>query len=253
VLGDDTGLPTGPVTKAFAAAINVYPIGGTPIASTLEVIRPTLSALSGKTVVILATDGGPNCNSTNPCSAKDCIWCVEGTVMANHQCSSSFNCCDPSLVSSTTPVYQGCLDAADTVAAVQVLRNSGIRTFIVGIPGSGPYASILDQLAVIGGTALATEPKYYRVDDVAKLSSILSVIGNQALITCEFTLDSAPPQKDLVNVYLDQDIVTYDETNGWAWTGAQSLSLRGTACQKLESGAYKQVQVVAGCPTELPK
>ncbi len=243
---------TGPVTTAFAVATNVVPVGGTPIAATLTTLLPILSALAGKTAVVLATDGGPNCNAVTPCDTQDCIWNIEqDTLPSGLVCTAATNCCSPLLANG--PGNRGCLDTSPTVAAVQKLRDAGIRTYVVGIPGSGLYTDLLDQLAVVGGTARAQTPRYYRVDDISMLQGTLSQIGDKALITCQFQLDQPPPEPNLVNVYLDATVVPYDEQNGWSWTSDTQLELHGRACDKLESGEVAQVQVVAGCPTQQPR
>ena len=45
-------------------------------------------------------------------------------------------------------------------------------------------------------------------------------------------------------------IVLYDPTDGWTWSSSNVVTLHGTACQELQSGAVSQVQVVSGCPTQ---
>ena len=240
----------GPVTQAFAAATNVQPKGGTPIARTFQTLLPTLSALEGETAVILATDGGPNCSYAHKCGAADCIWNIEGAYLLGDHCVPDYNCCDTSIANGPGPL--GCLDSAATVAAVSALRDAGIRTYVVGIPGSQHYASLLDQLATVGGSARPGSPAYYRVDDINTLGDALAQIGYQALATCDFALDAAPPKADFVNVYLDNELVAYDEANGWSWTSDTTLSLNGDACEALKTGSVSHVQVVAGCPTQQP-
>ena len=240
----------GPVTVAFGAATNVDPMGGTPTSGTLSVLAPTLRAIAGKTVVILATDGGPNCNAESSCSTAECIWNIEHTNINGSPCMQDRNCCDPFMING--PGARGCLDAAPTIAAVQKLRDDGIRTYVVGIPGSGPYEGLLDQLAIVGGTARPQSPRYYRVDDMATLGDTLRTIGGKALTTCQFDLAQAPPDPNFVNVYLDGSLIAYDDTNGWTWLTEKKLALHGIPCAKLEDGEASQVQVVAGCPTEQP-
>ncbi len=241
----------GPVTTTFAGSINVQPKGGTPIAATLASLTPSLVSFERKTAVVLMTDGGPNCSIDYACGAEDCTWNIEGGKIQDQWCTPAFNCCDPTVLYG--PGLRGCLDGAATVAAVASLRDAGVRTYVVGIPGSQFYVSLLDQLATVGGSARAGEPRYYRVDDVDNLGATLAAIGEKALITCEFSLDEAPPDPSFVNVYLDQDIVPYDEVDGWSWTSDTTLSLHGTSCERLEDGEVAKVQVVAGCPTQQPR
>ncbi len=241
----------GPVTAAFASAINVAPAGGTPTAATLRSLLSVLTPLPGRTSVVLATDGGPNCSAEHACGPEDCIWNIEGATLYEQPCTPEYNCCDPYLVQGPGP--RACLDGAATAAAVAALRDLGIRTYVVGIPGSEYYESLLDQLATLGGGARPTSPRYYRVDDVTTLRETLAAISKKALVTCEFLLDAPPPDPDFVNVYLDRQAVPYDPVNGWSWTGDRSLRLQGESCAKLERGEVVQVQVVAGCPTQQPR
>jgi hypothetical protein len=241
----------GPVTRAFAIAIDATPQGGTPLAATLERIRPTLVALSGKTAVVLATDGGPNCNPQTTCTAADCVLNIEKASLDGVLCTPSYNCCSAAIPGA--PAGLNCVDSSATIQAIQKLHDAGIQTYIVGIPGSSYYSLLLDQLATAGGSARASSPRYYRVDDMSQMSDTLLQIGTRVLITCDFVLDAPPPDPGLVNVYLDRDVVAYDPTDGWTWTGESTLALHGQACQRLENGLVAQVQVVAGCPTELPK
>lgn len=248
--GDLPGTSDGPVSTKFSHAIDVDPVGGTPTASTLEGLLPTLSALQGKTAVVLSTDGAPNCHWGQLCTASECILNIEGQSIDDQKCDSSINCCDPSVPGS--PGTSWCVDAVYTTQAIQKLRDKGIRTFVVGIPGSSFYDDLLDQMAIVGGTARSGSPKYYRVDDMAALSDMLLQIGNQVMLSCELVLDDIPPDPGFVNVYLDQKVVPYDEADGWTWTGERTLTLHGEACENVEKGAVGQVQVVAGCPTEQP-
>lgn len=241
----------GPVTLAFATAINLNPQGGTPIASTLTGLLPTLSSLPGRTAVLLATDGGPNCSMANECGVDDCTWNIEGAQVFGEYCAGTYNCCSPDILGG--PGLRGCLDGQATAASVAALREAGIRTYVVGIPGSQYYDTLLDQLATLGGSARAGSPKYYRVDDMSKLGETLTVITQKALITCEFVLEAAPPDPTFVNVYFDKQTIPYDEADGWTWTTETTLRVNGEACARLERGEVSQVQVVAGCPTQQPR
>jgi hypothetical protein len=248
--GDPEGSVAGPVTTTIAKVTQITPMGGTPTSATLEALLPRLQNLTGKTAVVLATDGGPNCNDKFACSASDCTYTIEGGSIDGVPCTLQYNCCDPDVANG--PGWYMCLDSVPTIQAVQALRGAGIRTFVVGIPGSAYYETLLDQLATIGGSARPQSPHYYRVDDLGGLAQTLLQIGDKVLVTCTFVLEQVPPDPDFVNVYFDTEVVAYDEQNGWTWTGETTLVLHGEACKKLEDGWVGQVQVVAGCPTKQP-
>ncbi len=131
------------------------------------------------------------------------------------------------------------------------LAAAGIKTYVVGMPGSEAYASVLDQVAVAGLTAKTTSPKYYSVADSDALTAALTQIGVSIAISCTIPLEAVPPDPDFVNVYLDVSLVQQDPLDGWSWTDEQTVQLNGAACASLLSGNVIQVQVVVGCPTSV--
>lgn len=241
----------GPVTLQFAAAIHATPFGGTPTGPTLEKLRPNLTALDGKTYVILATDGGPNCNPDAQCGALTCIPNIEELPGCSQ---TSRNCC-----TEETYGRVNCLDSTRTIRAVQRLREAGIVTYVIGLPGAEGdvgteiYSWLLDEMAVAGGAAREGSPRYFAVDRMTELRGILASIGAEIIATCEYTLETAPKERNRVNVYFDTTVVPRDPVNGWDWTGPDSLTLRGEACDEVKSGSVGHVQIVVGCPTEEPK
>lgn len=234
----------GPTTLGFRAATLVTPLGGTPTAASIAALKPTLVALPGKTIVLLATDGGPNCNMEATCTAAECIGNIEGL----EGCDPNANCCAPD-----APAGPGnCIDHKAVTTAIAELAAAGIPVYVVGIPGSDVYGDVLDAMAEAGGTAQAGSPKYYRVSDLANLSDVLGSIAS-VVISCEISLGATPPDKGLTNVYLDSQVLPLDPVNGWFWVSDTLVELRGEACDRLKSGKVKQVQVVSGCPTETAK
>jgi hypothetical protein len=156
------------------------------------------------------------------------------------------NCCDPNGASGP----QGCLDGARAAAAVGALKASGIETFVLGIPGSAPYAAVLDQLAIAGGTSRGSEPQYYRVDtaDGDALGAALAAIAAKVTASCTFQLVQAPTAPGDVNVYVGGKVVPRDGPNGWTLIGT-TLTLEGATCDDLLSGKAVSLRVVEGCPT----
>ncbi|WP_437673299.1 vWA domain-containing protein [Sorangium sp. So ce131] len=228
-------------TSRFRAATHVTPLGGTPTAATLTALTPKLVALEGKTVVVLATDGGPNCNSSAGCDAEGCIANIE------QQCPEE-NCCAPSGPSGP----EGCLDRDDTVAAIERLASSGVVVYVIGIPGSEFYGDVLDEMALAGGAAQFVSPFYFKVDDLDTLGNVLSRIAS-IVVSCELDLVDPPPEEGQTNVYLDEELVPYDAEDGWRWKSPSVVELVGGACQKLKSGRVGQVQIVSGCATEVAR
>jgi hypothetical protein len=145
-----------------------------------------------------------------------------------------------------------CLDASRTVVAIQSLANAGVATYVIGVPGSGPYSAVLDRMAVAGGTARASEPLYYAVSttDEAALAAALKSIAAKITATCALTLNQPPPDPGQVNVYLDGAVVPQDAANGWTLSGS-TVTLVGATCQRVLSGDALDLRVIAGCPTVL--
>jgi hypothetical protein len=249
-LGDAQGATAG----AFMAAVaTINPSGGTPTAATFQALLPVLQNLPGTTFVILATDGGPNCDSNiNTCPIDQCTSNID---MANPPtCNPGVppNCCDPT-PSGNTMAGTGCLDGDATAQAVRDLRAAEIRTYVMGIPGSAPYASVLDQLAVAGGTARYGEPRYYAVNssDEAALGSGFQQIAAAAMRSCVLTLHDTVTDPNKVNVYVDGAVVP-NGPDGWSLQ-RQTITLQGMTCAQFGMGTADAgtapVRVTQGCPT----
>ncbi|TKD07392.1 vWA domain-containing protein [Polyangium fumosum] len=243
--GDPITGEDGPTTTGIRLTTATNPVGGTPISPTLEALTPTLLALEGKTYVILATDGGPNCNESASCEIGDCQPNFEG----DEAClSMGTNCCAPGQLWGPT----FCVDEPATVAAIEALRAGGIEVFVVGIPGSEAYAGVLDAMAIAGGSTKDKAPFYYPVSELGSLGDVLAEIAAVA-VTCEFEIVDPPDEEGMTNVYLDDEVLPYNDPDGWIWKPPSSVRLLGKACERLQGGQVKQVQIVSGCPTEVPK
>jgi hypothetical protein len=235
----------GPVLHALMFNINRRsPRGGTPVAAALQGLVPKLAAAGAETYVFLLTDGGPNCNRDARCSLDACIPNIERTRTSDgFTCTADVNCCDPSLFGP-----ENCLDTNGSLEAVQTLAAEGVRTFVIGIPGSEAYASLLDQLALAGGVARSQSPYYYRVADADALTATVSSLGVTVALGCTIELRSAPPDPALVNLFFDGELVPSDADNGWVFSDDSTVQVQGTACQLMQTGQVVQADVIAGCP-----
>lgn len=239
---------TGPRLQDLLARLSIAGVdGGTPAAATLAKMRGVLAELEGDTYVVLITDGAPNCNEGLECVAGGCILNVEGHTIGGVPCSGGYNCCDPG--NGGEGANLNCVDSQASLAAVQELADAGIKTFVIGMPGSELYEDLLDGMAERGGTAREGTPKYYSVADTEALKAALGKIAASVAISCEVPLDYEPPDPDYVNVFFDGVVVPYDPEQGWEWTSDGAVSLRGAACDQLLSGDVVELQVFAGCKT----
>lgn len=200
-----------------------------------------LSQLSGqeRPYLVLATDG----------DARVCFGC-------DTDCAFD----DPSALDR---------DNDDLVARVQGAAESGVPTFVVGVPGSQVYRQVLSRIATAGGTAREgcsdigptfchfdlSEPG---IDFAGELAAALAEIG-EAVIACEYDIPDNPDgafDATRVNVRITTDgteeTIGRDETRsaGWDYTDDMSrIELHGTACEAAR--AADQLDILFGCPTIL--
>lgn len=245
------------ITAKLQDAAN-RPAGNTPTADALAVAHAYFTtgpgaALEGEKHVLLALDGGPNCNEAITCDAAACTTNIDRSA-TDPQASSCpidpASCCgdgtDPALNKS-------CLDDARTIAQVESLAEAGIGTFVVGIPGSGEYAQVLDALAVAGGhSASATSPQYFEVTDAQELTATLVSITTNLVKICEFQLDRTPPDPNKVNVFIDGEVVPQEGDDGWEYdnsTNPPTIIIKGETCEQLKTEGAENVTFEFGCPT----
>lgn len=148
----------------------------------------------------------------------------------------------------------------DPVAEVTALlaRPVSVRTWVVGF-GSGVDPRTLNAMAVAGGTARASDPRYYQADEPLELMAALAAIARNA--TCSFTLTQPPPGTadggvpDLsqITITINGQPVTLDpaHVSGWDYDPkTMRLTLYGAACESLASGggtSAAQVGVAYSC------
>jgi hypothetical protein len=206
--------------------------------------------LDGERYVLLATDGGPNCDSDLTCSAESC------TVNLDGICPPNTNCCDAEL-DPDGPAK--CLDDDGSVAAVAALAEAGIRTFVVGIPGTEAYPDTLDRLAEAGGVANPdAPPSYFAVSaegGVAGLSDVFERITTGLITSCRLQLEEEPPAKRRLFVVVDGVVIEHDAVDGWELDDTSSppvVQLNGATCEKLEAEGAEQVIITYDCPITDP-
>lgn len=230
----------GPLSKtrtAVGTALDArIPEGGTPTHDAIGVALANLEKLSvtGNKFLVLATDG----------NATFCTGC-------------DISCNSAALAA----------DADAVIAKVAAAAKAGIRTFVIGVPGSQGYRTILSRIAKAGGTAPAgcsdTGPTYCHYDMTtaadfgAAMSATLASIGGAAL-SCTYDI----PKKDgsfdptKVNVRLtsggkDSDIAR-DPTrkDGWDYSDdGNQIILYGPACEAAKGAIDGACTILYGCPT----
>jgi hypothetical protein len=235
-----TGVP-----KILTEIDGTTPSGSTPTGRALARAHEYFDTgpgadLPGDSYVLLATDGGPNCNGTLTCEADACTVNMEGLCPIDPA-----NCCasDP----------ESCLDDDATRAEIAALFDLGVHTFVVGIPGSEDFATTLNAFADAGGEARTGDPSYYAVTDASELTDTFRSITRTLVRSCELQLTSEPEDRSLLNVSIDDgEFIPRDDPNGWhldTSTAPPTVVLDGTTCSEIESTGAERVAVVFGCPS----
>lgn len=244
----------GPAVKRLLASTAFLPGGGTPTSATLTAVNQRLQKIAGRAFVILATDGGPNCNEQASCAEDQCQPNIEHFRNEDVDCKPGGppNCCV-----APTGNPGNCNDGPATFSAIAALKQRGVPVYVIGLPGteSPVYAQLLNQAAVTGGTAQTNAAtQYYAVQRGSSegLQTALKKIAAQITGTCVFDLQEPPADPKLVNVYMDDVVLPQEPTNGWTIQG-KSVTLVGASCDRVKNGDVLSVRIIAGCPTVYPK
>ncbi|NOK21091.1 adventurous gliding motility lipoprotein CglB [Corallococcus carmarthensis] len=225
------------------------PRGGTPTSSSLQFVGTKLrsNAEDRDQIIILLTDGLPNCNDNNEFNGS----------------SADCRCTLESLSQCTTPqspyFKRGCLDKNASVTAVSALKANKISTIVIGFgaetsAGDGP--SVLNEMARAGGFARACKASidcgtgdtcdvatglcgrsFYQAGNREELASALKSISEAILPgePCFTPLEPSqlPSDEKLIVVYIDGER-TLAGPDTWSLE-AGGVRFTGSACTKLEA------------------
>jgi von Willebrand factor type A domain len=225
------------ITQALQAA---SPLGGTPTFDAYLFALNTLvaSTLPGNKFIVLITDGAPTYS----------LYC-QGD--------------------GQTPVPNGPL-----ISEVANASTEGVRTFVIGSPGSESARTDLSKMASAGGTALPgcsdSGPNYCHFDMTTQpnlaqaLNDALSKISGAAL-SCTFDVPTPPNGQTLnpskVNVVFTpssgkpSDILKDTGTtctDGWQYTpDGKQIVICGPSCDKVKNDPGGKINIVFGCDTKV--
>lgn len=182
------------------------PSGATPTAASLLEARDVLDALSadgGQRAVILATDGGPNCNRSLDGDTCRCV----GDRAQCQQYSAN------------------CLDDVNTVAAASALSAGGYPVYVLGIDGAVAFNDVLTSIAQAGGTN-----DFFGVTSSSALAQTIENIATE-VGSCRFDV-AGLPDADALTVRIDGTVVAHDDAraNGWDLVALSTLEFFGAAC-----------------------
>jgi hypothetical protein len=211
-------------------------------AASLRAVRQWYAAhpdLTGDRYVILATDGGPNCNQNG-----DPTTC---------RCTGGAGVC-----ALATNMYArvNCLDERPAIDEVQALAREGVRTYVLGLNGTQDFADVLNRMADAGERPRAGEARYYPANSASELLNELGRI-TVALADCTLRLAMPPPDPNLVDVRLDGRSLYRDprRRNGWDWgdDAHREIVFHGPVCDEVRKGTGGSRLVAAfGCSAPAP-
>jgi hypothetical protein len=256
-IGIDEGATTVPLIGAELEKGANAPDGNTPTADALALAHRYFTDgpgkdLQGDKYVLLALDGGPNCNGGITCDAASCTTNIDRSIS-----NPAVSACPIDPLSCCESAPEACLDDEATIGQVSALWDEGIPTFVVGIPGSDLYGGVLDGLAVAGGVPASPDsPKYFEVNDANALTDTLVAITRNLVKSCEFQLSEVPPDVNKVNVYIDGEVLPQQGEDGWHYdnsTSPPTIVITGATCEELESEGAESVTFEFGCPTIIVK
>lgn len=228
-----------PISASAEAAIIAEfdiaePLGGTPTAVAIAESSAALRAAdSPRRFIVLATDGGPNCNSGPTIDPLTCI------------CTSQPDDC-------RAPDFGvfACLDDTRTIDTIRMTARAGIPVFVVGIEDlSRPdLADVLDAMAVAGGRPrmVPGERSFYSVRSAAELRDALDTITG-TISRCAFVSPSVPVDESTFFVEIDGERIPRD---GWDWVDRArgELELGPAACELAQRPGASVVAIVDDCP-----
>lgn len=235
-----------------ASLAHVEPNGATPLVGATILAYSHLHELAlagkihGKEFVVLLTDG----EQSEPCS--DPPLCTDQAT------------CTKLLIDDEVPKAAG--------------PGVGIKTFVIGAPGSEPARSVLSAIAENGGTApagcdvakgnchfdMTTQTKF----DAALADALFKISGRA--LSCELPVPSVkhmPIDPDLVNVVYSPadgskpELLFKDDrpceggADGWQYSADDMRKIRlcGHTCERVRGDRGARVDVVLGCPVHPPE
>ncbi|HVV16838.1 MAG TPA: vWA domain-containing protein [Polyangia bacterium] len=232
---DATGAPAVAVASGNYGAISTAIDGATPGGNTPTRDAVTTGAMylagvadSNNKYILLATDGLPNCPT------------------------GCANMSKPSTMCGMTDNPSE--DQAATQAISDALNNYGIKTFVIGVGDVATAQNTLNNFAMAGGLPQqgAATSYYAATDSMALENALNALIG--AVFSCTVSLSTAP--SGFTNVAVSATDTTTgkpveimpDPTNGWSYdANKQNILLKGTACDNLKNGIYKDLNFIYAC------
>ncbi len=257
-INTDASSRAGNLQRILDTVNSAVPAGGTPTAAALDqayvyFTQGNGANLVGSKWILLATDGGPNCNASLACTADTCTQNLDNLCAA-----AAINCC------ANNP--DACLDDQSVVTKISALAAIGINTFVVGLPGSEAYAATLNVFAQAGNVPNpngASGEAYYGVsasNSLAGLEEALTAITSLRVVSCDIPLATTPPDPNNVSVFIDCTAIpklAADASSDAGWFVDYSVSpahlvFVGQTCGNIQTSGAQRIDIIGGCPGNAP-
>jgi len=203
-----------------------WPLGGTPTAPSLKSSLTALGSFVERraAMVLLVTDGAPNCNSFLSCDT--CVFSgPEG------------ECTNPTQ----------CLDDALTYAVLDDLRDAyGVRTYVLGLVGAAGWGwvEVMQQMAQHGGTDEAV-----LVEDPDDVGPVMEELTRQ-IVPCYFDVDPSDisdPDSVLFDVAGEPWDRDEARIEGWDVVEADRIRFFGEPCETILASSIETVEGTVPC------
>jgi hypothetical protein len=228
------------------------PDGGTPTSTSLNYLGtlPEMQVEGREDLVLLLTDGLPNCNENN----------------ANAYPSAQCRCTLDNVTYCQSAPYDklGCLDKDGSVAAVQNLRNKKIRTIVIGFgaeTATGAGTEVLNAMAEAGGFALDAKActvdadcgsgdtcdttaktcrrRFYQAGNQTELSAALEAISKKVgpANPCLLEIPEAqmPSSESLVVVYVNKERIEASDLTWRLNLESKGVEFKGDLCTRIKN------------------
>lgn len=233
-------VPPAPETAgAILAAFDRFdPLGGTPTVEALLQARAALSrSTEGRRFIVLATDGGPNCNPRVMADPRTCL------------CTSRREAC----LVPEEGIYS-CVDDPRTLEVMdETHRVFGMPIFVIGIPDDSrpDLTDYLDRMAVAGGRprSVPGERAFYSARSERELREAFDQV-TASISRCAFVVSSIPVGDVRVSVEVNGVVVPEDPVLGWSWLSRErgEFELHGIHCERANAPGARVGFVVDDCP-----
>lgn len=213
------------------------PRGATPTYRALTVAGDLLRARNDRwraRYIVLATDGGPNCNERLDPTTCNCIELDASVCRSQPGLGRWF-----------------CLDDERTVIQIETLAREGIFTYVIGIddPTTPNLTRVLDRMAEAGRRANPRGPeRYYSVRRREDLQMALQTISH-TIARCAYVTPSRPDDPDAIQVEINGHNIPRDlaHHHGWDWTDPDfgEITLYGAPCDQARTPGSTVIATVA--------